>query len=242
MDRREFFKTMLATPTLAPFLLASNRPGNDEIFLITDKPEACLPRLLEKLGTGNAVFEKSCFVSGAHPRGKALYQALSTSGWIPAPSPQNADLEVSFRPLRNPAAPSFTFVRNGRIWDVRTDEFYSLWQKMNNQAPSASLTMASLRVRQSGRDPGSAVHIYRDGRLVEEFSLKKDRIKTFRTSAGSVTVRIESKSAFVPVSSCRHKICCAVPPVNLAGDRIVCAPNHFLLEVQGARSIDSIIG
>jgi len=242
MDRREFFKTMLATPTLAPFLLASNRTGNDEIFLISDKPEDCLPRLLEKSGSGNAVFGKSCFVSGMHPRGKALNQVLSTSGWIPSPVSQNTDLSVSFLPLRNPAAPSFAFVRNGRIWDVRTDEFYSLWQRMNNQAPSAILTVASLRARHPTRAPGNAVHIYHNGQLVEDLSLKKDRIKTFRTSTGSITVRIEGKTAFVPTSSCRHKICCAVPPVFLAGDRIVCAPNHFLLEVQGARSLDTIIG
>ena len=28
------------------------------------------------------------------------------------------------------------------------------------------------------------------------------------------------------------------PPVSLAGERIICAPNHFLLEIHGSRSID----
>jgi len=243
MDRRDFFKTMLSTPVLAPFLLASSPSGKDEIFLIADGPEACLPRLLEKFGPERSLFGQSFFVSDAHPREKALFQALRTAGWIPASSPQNASLTISFRPLRHSAPPSFTFVRNGRIWDIRTDEYFSLWQNMNkNQAPSSCLTMASLQTRQSRRVPGNAAHIYRNGRLVEEFALKKDRIKTFRTSTGSITVRIESKKAFVPASSCRHKICCAVPPVSTAGDRIVCAPNHFLLEIQGPRSLDTIIG
>lgn len=243
MDRRDFFKTMLATPVLAPFLLASSPSGKNEIFLIADNPEACLPRLLEKLGAEESLFGQSFFVLEAHPREKAISQALGTAGWNPAPSPHHASLTISFRPLRYPAPPSFTFVRNGRIWDIRTDEYSSLWQNMNKtQSPSSCLTMASLRARQSGRAPGNALHIYHNGRLVEEFSLKKDRIKTFRTSTGNITVRIEGKTAFVPASSCRHKICCAVPPVSSAGDRIVCAPNHFLLEVQGARTIDTIIG
>ncbi len=32
------------------------------------------------------------------------------------------------------------------------------------------------------------------------------------------------------------------PPVFLAGERIICAPNHFLLEIHGSHSIDTVIG
>jgi hypothetical protein len=78
--------------------------------------------------------------------------------------------------------------------------------------------------------------------VADELSLKKDRIRTYRTALGTVSVKIEKGSVRIPASSCRHKICCAVPPASFAADRIVCAPNHFLLEVQGPGSIDTIIG
>lgn len=32
------------------------------------------------------------------------------------------------------------------------------------------------------------------------------------------------------------------PPVFLAGERIICAANYFLLEIHGSHSIDTVIG
>ncbi len=243
MDRRDFFKSILATSLLSPFLLASDQQGNDEIFLIADSPEAYLPALLEKQGTKTAVFANRRFLLDAHPRGAALSRALRASGWTQASRGQNADLTISFRPLQQPAAPSFTLVRDGRIWDIRTKDLFSLWQKMNkNFTPSSCMTIASLRTRRSFPAQGTAVRMYHDGRLVEELSLKKDRIKTFRSVQGHVTAKIEQGKVSIPSSSCRHKVCCAAFPAIYAGDRIVCVPNHFLLEVQGPGSVDTIIG
>jgi len=108
--------------------------------------------------------------------------------------------------------------------------------------PSSCLTVATLRARKSSRSPGTSVRIYQNGHLVDEASLNKDRIRTFSADKGKITVKIERGKAFIPSSSCRHKICCSVPPVDLVADRIVCAPNHFLLEVRGSGSIDTIIG
>ena len=243
MDRRDFFKSILATSLLSPFLLASDQQGNDEIFLIADCPEAYLPALLEKQGTKTAFFANRRFLLVAPPRGAALSRALGASGWTQASRGQNADLTISFRPLQQPAAPSFTLVRNGRIWDIRTKDLFSLWQKMNKDlTPSSCMTIASLRTGRSVPAQGTAVRMYHDGRLVEELSLKKDRIKTFRNSQGHLTAKIEQGKVSIPSSSCRHKVCCAASPAVYAGDRIVCAPNHFLLEVQGPRSFDTIIG
>jgi len=243
MDRRDFFKTILATPVLAPFLLASQSSTSDELFLIADRPERYLPELLEELGRWNIVFGQSYSILNAHHREKALSHALNLSGWTQAFRPQEAGLTISFRPLQHPSAPSFTLVRAGRIWDVRTKRLLYLWRDMNTRHTlSSCLTVASMRTRQPHNARGDAVRIYKNGRVVEEISLKKDLSKTFRAKQGNITVKIEQGKVFVPSSSCRHKICCSVPPVSLTGDRIVCAPNHFLLEIQGPGSIDTVIG
>lgn len=243
MDRRDFFKTILATPVLAPILLASNPTRGDEIFLLADQPEEYLPQLLEILGRKNIISGHGRFSLTTHPLGGALSHALKESGWTPAPHPQKADLAISFRPLHLPAAPSFTMIRDGHIWDIRTKELYSLWQKMNaHLSPSSCLTVASLRAKPTHRAPGNTIRVYHNGQIVDDLPLKKDLQKTFRNDGRFVTVKIEHGKVFVPSSSCRHKICSAVPPVSFAGDRIVCAPNHFLLEVKGPRSVDTVIG
>ena len=46
----------------------------------------------------------------------------------------------------------------------------------------------------------------------------------------------------VDQSCCRNKICVATAPVALAGERIICAPNHFLLEIEGTPFVDTVIG
>jgi hypothetical protein len=243
MDRREFFKTVFASSILAPFLLGSPSSANDELFIISDSPELYLPSLLEKLGNHTKPWVRSYTMPGTHPRNTALSLALKTSGWTKTSPGHTADLILSFRPLEQPSPPSFTLVKAGKIVDIRTKELYSFWREMNEaHPPSSCLTVAALQARQPSRSPGTFVRIFHNGHLVEEVSLKKDRIWTFSADKGKVTVKIEQGKAFVPSSSCRHKICCSVPPAALVADRIVCAPNHFLLEVRGSSSIDTIIG
>lgn len=243
MDRRDFFKTIFATPLLAPFLLGSQSSANDALFLISDSPETYLPSILEELRAQNKAYGRSYAVLNTHPQKTALSQALRASGWTKVSPLQKVDLTLSFRPLQHPQPPSFTLVRAGKILDVRTKELFSFWREMNEKHPRSScLTIATLQTRQPGSSPGTFVRIYHNGQVVEEVSLKKDRVQTFWAERGKVTVKIEQGKVFVPSSSCRHKICCSVPPASFSGDRIVCAPNHFLLEVQGPGSIDTIIG
>jgi hypothetical protein len=111
-----------------------------------------------------------------------------------------------------------------------------------NHKPSSFLTIASLKNNPAGHSAGESVSIYKNGRKDKILSLKKNTTQTFRAQDGKVTVRIEDGKAWVSESTCRHKICLYSPPVSLAGERIVCAPNHFLLEVQRSGSIDTIIG
>ena len=57
MYRRDFFKTMIVTPFLGPFLLASQSSEYDELFLISDKPQIILPSLLAAFGKLKSIFE-----------------------------------------------------------------------------------------------------------------------------------------------------------------------------------------
>jgi hypothetical protein len=212
--------------------------------LISDNPETFLPAILQQARIRDRSFGQSFAVLDQHPRKTALSHALEGAGWTEAPSIQAAALTLSFRPLQQPTPPSFTAVKAGKISDIRINGLFSLWKEMNGKhAPSSCLTVATLQAEQKCNGPGKSACIYHGGHLVEEVSLKKDRIQTFRGDRGQITVKIEQGKAFVPSSSCRHKICCSAPPVFASGERIVCAPNHFLLEIRGAGGlIDTIIG
>ena len=243
MDRRDFFQVIFATPLLAPLLLGSRTAANDQLFLISDKPEVFLPSLVEKMQNREWAHERSFSISRTHPHKTALSQELIASGWTKAAPNHKADLALSFRLLHHPSPPSFTLVRAGKIWDLRAKELWPVWDEMNKNHPrSTSLTIAAFQTGHPGSSRGTAVRIYHNGHVVEEAFLNRDRVHTLRTNEGSITLKIDQGKAFIPSSSCRHKICCSVPPVSFSGERIVCAPNHFLLEVLGPSAIDTIIG
>ena len=157
--------------------------------------------------------------------------------------PSRADFNLSFSFLRKKVLPSFTFIKDGRIWDIRSRELLFLWKEMNkNGTPSSSLTTATFKKRQSNFLPGSFADILIGGRRAERISLKKNFSKLFRTQKGNIAVMVKGGKAWVSDSSCRHKICVYSSPVSISGERIICAPNHFLLEIKGPHSIDTSIG
>jgi hypothetical protein len=243
MDRRDFFRTIFIAPLLTPFLSASPPSKNDVLYLIDDHPESILPPLLKEMEKWRLVSGRCYSFRDEHPQKKELGQALRANGWKSASSPENACLVLSFRPMRNPVLPSFTLVRAGKIWDIRSSQLHSLWKEMNlHHAPSTALTILSFQSSRLKLPRGEAVRIYRNGEKLEEISLKKDRDRTFVVSGGFVSIRIQEGKIWVPNSSCPQKICCSAHPVSIAGERIVCAPNHFLLEVSGPGLIDTIIG
>ena len=243
MVRRDFLKTIFATPLLGPFLFGSPSSANEELFLISDSPQTFLPILLEKVGYKNKAVGRRFAVIGDHPQKTALSHALIESGWTQTGPLQHADLSLSFRLLQRPAPPSFTLVREGKITDIRKKELLSLWKEMNEkQSVSITLTTAALRIQRPGNTHGTFVRVFHNGRLTEEAPLKKDRIQPFRAEQGEVIMKIEQGKVSVPFSSCRHKICCTAPSISSPGERIVCAPNHFFLEIGGPGTLDTIIG
>lgn len=243
MDRRDFFKTMLVTPLLTPILLASKASANDELYLISDKPQIFLPALLQELENLNLVSGRNYVFTNGHPQKRPLVASLEKHGWTLVPRPSQTDLSLSFRPLRHPTRPSFTLVGSGQIWDIRANRLYSLWRELNSaKTLSSCLTIVSLQTNAPMSIPGGTVCVYRDGRKIDELSTKKDRIKSYNARKGTISVRIQEGKTWIPDSSCRHKICCLAPPASFVSERIVCAPNHFLLEISGSRSIDTVIG
>ena len=243
MDRRHFFQTFLSAPLLTPLLLASqSRETEREIHLISDTPQAFFPVLLKELWRGRSGFPGSFSFCEMSPYTRTLKHALSRSGWQFSPDPSVSELKISFRTLNRPARPSFTLVKGGKVWDVRSWNLRSLWQEMaQNRTPSRSLTIAALTQSGTGNHKGEIATAYINGDKKGTFSLTTDLQQSFDTRTGRITVQITNGSARVLNSSCRQKICCYSPSVSISGERIICAPNHFLLEVRGD-TVDTVIG
>jgi hypothetical protein len=244
MDRRNFVKVMLATPILTPLILSSKKTKNDlEVYLIAEEPHLFISPLLEETLKYSSSEGRTFAFLNPHPDEKGLIGVLSKKGWRFIRKPALANLTLSFSHLQHKASPSFTLLKEGRICDIRSQKLYAHWQDMNtNHEPSSCLTIASLKNNPADHSGGEFVSIYKNGRKVETLSLKENTTQTFRDHDGKVTARIEDGKAWVSESSCRHKICLYSPPVSSASERVVCAPNHFLLEIQRSGSIDTIIG
>ncbi|MFC2169056.1 NusG domain II-containing protein [Acidobacteriota bacterium] len=244
MNRRGFFKTFLFTPILAPYFISSKKSTNDlDLYLLADTPQKFLPLLLNELGKLGILAGNQYAFLNSHPMERELRKTLSKTGWQNVQEPILSVLSLSFTPLSNHASSSFTLVRNGKILDLRSKKLYSLWIEMQkNYRPSSCLTIASLKSTFFSPRPGEIVSIFNSGREIERISLKEPALKSFRAKNGNITMRIEDKKAWISESSCRHKICLHASPVSLSGERIICAPNNFFLEVQGANSVDTVIG
>jgi len=244
MDRRDFFKTMLATPLLTPLILASTKSQNGlELYLIAEEAQKFIPTLLEEAQKYSiSESRKFCFLN-PHPQEKPLIKILLDRGWTLIKRPVEANLTLSFSHLQGKALPSFTLVKDGRIWDIRTRKLLSLWQEMNRiYSHSSYLTIASFKSRLTDFSVGKYVTVYNHGLQAETLSLGKDLTKSFQARGGRIVVHIKDGKAWISESPCRHKICLYSPPVSLAGERIICAPNNFLLTIEGRRSIDTVIG
>ncbi len=243
MDRRDFFKSILLTPLLTPLLLASKSSSSDaELFLISDSPHHVLPPLLQELKILRLVPGNSFSLHNSTPQQEPLTSALVSSGWIPVSNGARAHMTLASSFLLRPAMPSFTLAREGKIWDLRTRTLRSLWTEMNHQAHSSRLTIVSFHARPAELISGKAVSLYTGGKKVKTISLRQNSTHSFRTKAGRITVSVKDGKARVEESSCRHKICVHCPPAAYAGERIICAPNQFMLLVDGPSSVDTIIG
>lgn len=244
MDRRGFFKSIFLTPFFTPFVLASQPTKKGlSLYLISDSPQVFLSAIFQELQKFGLIYGHNFTLLNSHPNGEELKKTLSQKGWRSVKKGQQADLSLSFRQLGNQTLPSFALIKNESVWDIRSRGLYALWKEMNKHGtPSSLLTVASFKGRYKTPQPGKSADIYIDGLMVEHLSLKKTSIKSYTTKRGNLSVHVENGKAWVSGSTCRHKICLLSPPVASAGERIICAPNHFILEIKGSSFIDTVIG
>ncbi len=243
MDRRDFFKSIFLTSLLTPLLLASKSSNSDaELYLISESPHHFLPPLLQELKALGLISGNSFSIHNSMPQQEQFTSALLSSGWSPVPAGAHAHMTLVSSLLHHPAMPSFTLAKEGKVWDLRTRTLHSLWTEMNHQAQSSRLTVASFHARPAELISGKAVSFYMGGQKVKTVSLRQNSIHSFQTKDGRITVCMKDGKARVEESSCRHKICVHCPPAAYAGERIICAPNKFLLMVDGLSSVDTIIG
>jgi len=244
MDRRDFLKVIFAAPLAAPLLAAAKTSGSGPVlYLIADEPQNFLPGIIQQLKRKAWAEEGRAAFLNQHPFAEELERSLSENGWRFVSSPSAASLLLSFEPLRHAASPSFTLIKEGRIWDIRNQGLSRLWKEMNRQgAASTCLTIASFEEHRFPEAPGKAVAVYADGKRRESLSLDANLMRRYTTRNGEVVIEIEKGRARVLASTCRHKICLSSPPACLAGERIVCAPNQFLLAIEGRRFVDTVTG
>jgi hypothetical protein len=244
MDRRDFLRWLLASPLAAPLLSTPRTEGaNSALYLIADNPQDYLPAIVTELKKRGLVRETRFSLRGPHPFGGELRAALARIGWEYASGTPSPILTLTFQPLRQPVSPSFTVIRNGRVWDLRTGKLGKLWQNINGRSSlSACLTVAAFPEPAPFFSPGRSAAVFVDGKKRETLSLKVHQERRYKTLRGEVLIRVEGGKAEVLASSCRHKICQSSAPASLTGERIVCAPNHFLLAIDGPRFVDTVTG
>jgi hypothetical protein len=244
MDRRDFIQKLITIPLLDPLLrISTGMTGDGELYLISEEPHTVLPRILRAMPFLQRNNRKRFAFLSPHPRQEGLRHILFRKGWVSSPSPDRAEMALSFSLLHNPVAPSFTYVKDGKIQDIRTPGLFHVWQDMiRAHKPSSCLTTASFFSHKIPLFSGKFAAVYREGKKVEALPLERPLVRSYRTRAGRILVRVQDRKVWVVESSCRNKICCSVPSVSLSGERIICAPNHFFLEIQGARSVDTTIG
>lgn len=238
MDRRDFLKVFLAAPLFPGFLPVS--PRSSSLFLLSDTPHLVFPSLLQHLPLSLSPRPSFAFLN-THPLTPPLRRSLLRRGWNLCLDPAAADVVLSFLSLLKPAPPSFTLVQDGRIRDIRTSALLALWKTMQTSSPSTLLTVASFPGTRLS-SPARTVSVFHRGREKGCLPLSGSLTRTFEDSAGTITVRVERGRAWVSEASCARQICRHSPPVARPGERIICAPNHFLLAVTIPHSIDTSIG
>ncbi len=244
MDRRHFMNMFLAAPALAPLLLAAKQTSHSgELYLISDEPQKYLPSLLAASAPFQAAKDQTFAFITPHPREQRLCASLELQGWKAEADPSLAYLTLSFSLLRHASRPSFTFVQEGHIKDVRSRKLRSLWDLMGQSSKSSSsLTTAGFRADPPVHAQGKFVAVFQDGKLKAKIPLNRTERRTWQTLAGSLIVQVDQGRAKIVQAPCRHQICRCTPPVSLSGERIICAPSHFFLEIQGSSGLDTVIG
>jgi hypothetical protein len=91
------------------------------------------------------------------------------------------------------------------------------------------------------RDAGPAVVcVRRDDRVIARYPL--DRCAEFRVQGaeGPVDIKIDGEGVAVTRAACRNGICVRTGRVTRPGQRIICAPNHVVIEIRKAHADEGV--
>ncbi len=113
---------------------------------------------------------------------------------------------------------------------------------MQSRPETKSLTIASLTASFSSLQPGKNIAVRVEGKVIERMSLDQPVRRLFDTGFGRVILRAEEGQAWIEDSTCRHRICLGSSPIKFVGERIICAPNHFLVEIEARSWLDAVVG
>ncbi|MFW6140011.1 MAG: NusG domain II-containing protein [Acidobacteriota bacterium] len=243
MNRRRFIQTLFTVPLLSQSILGSKKTtSSTELHLISDQPHLNLPLLLEELRKHSIKVGSQFCLLNSSPYENQIIQGLQKKDWSLTHVQREADLCLSFRILQHKIQPSFTMTRNGEIWDIRSKKLFSLWKAINQESNlSSTLTIASFK-GSTHRYIGKSVSVFNHGNKIDSFPLDKNSTKSYKAKQGPIMISVNNQKVWVTDSSCRHKICCLTPPISFAGERIICAPNRFLVEIDRNSLIDTFIG
>jgi hypothetical protein len=126
---------------------------------------------------------------------------------------------------------------------VRSAALSDKWESMRKGALlSSCLTIASFGPPKTSRAPGSTINVVHNGKKIEGLNLKDHTSRAFSVEGGSISIRIDGGRAWIERAPCDHKICASTSPVSFPGERILCAPCRFFIEVTGNRVFDTLIG
>lgn len=243
MNRRNFIQTLVSVPLLSQFVLGSKKTQSAaELHLISETPHYILPILLGELRKNNVNCGRTFSLLNHFPEERKLVLGLEKKGWSYSSSGRSSDLLISSRAIGYEIRPSFTMARNGRVWDIRSEKLFPLWKEMNGgNSLSSTLTIASCQGPKH-RYAGKSVSIFSQGSKIDDLSLAANKVNIYENDLGRISVSVNAGKVWVNESTCRHKICRLTPPISFAGERIICAPNRFLIEIDRTSLVDTSIG
>ncbi|MCP2618944.1 NusG domain II-containing protein, partial [Candidatus Aminicenantes bacterium AC-335-A11] len=121
-------------------------------------------------------------------------------------------------------------------------KLFSIWKRMKEREERTFWLTIISQGNSSFLSKGKFVKISISGNEIENLPLYSEVRKSYFCSKGKITVIVKKGKVWVEESSCKNKICVKTSPVSYAGERIICAPNRFLLEIKGNSGVDTSIG
>jgi len=237
MNRRNFLKSLTLLPALS-FSFHEIPKTPFQLYILSSFPEEFLPPILEE-GFKIGLIEKRNFLfSGYHPIRNKISFELYKRGW----KESLKGIKISFQKLKQSESPSFTLILRNKIIDPRKGKLFSVWKRMKEKEDKTTFLTIISQKDSSFLARGKFAEISISGKKIEKLPLSIQSRKIYTCPHGKIIVSVKNGKIWIEESSCHNKICIKTSPVFYVGERIICAPNRFLLEIKGNCGVDTSIG